>query len=324
MKRGKVRLAAWLAVSVLPLAGCGRLFLSPRPIEASERTERLRARSEADAMDRAFGSDDDASPASFLREADRFARTGNLGRAVAGYVHAIQADPANPVPQARIANLQIARDPERAEGLFRRLVRREPGMAIAHSGLGLALLAMSRMGEAEQAMKRALELDPELANAHYGLSVIYDLEGNYDLAQHHARTARVLRPRDATVANNLGVSYLLSERFALAEATLRDAILLGPNDPAIRNNLGVALGRQGRFGEALEQFLRAGGEQAAYNNLGYLFILAGRNDDAIVQLERSLEAGGDDMLVVLRNLNAALDARDSVSPAAPAPDSQEP
>ena len=53
-------------------------------------------------------------------------------------------------------------------------------------------------------------------------------------------------------------------------------------------------------------------------------MLADRNDEAIVQLEHALEAGGDDMLVVLRNLNAALDARDSVSPAAPAPDSPDP
>jgi superkiller protein 3 len=324
MKRGNVRLAAWLALCVLPLVGCGRLFLSPRPVDRAERTEKERARLEIEGMDRAFSANGDPNQPTYLREADRFATTGNLGRAVAGYVDAIQADPSNPVPQARIANLQISRDPERAEGLFRRLVKREPEMAIAHSGLGLALLAMYRMDEAERAMKRSLELNPELANAHYGLSVIYDLEGNYDLAQHHARTARVLRPRDATIANNLGVSYLLSERFVLAEAALRDAILLNPDDPASRNNLGVALGRQGRFDEALEQFLRAGNEQAAYNNLGYLFMLADRNDEAIVQLERALKIDGDDMLVVLRNLNAAIDARDGIVPAAAAPDSLDP
>jgi Flp pilus assembly protein TadD len=317
MKRASGFLVASLLACSLSLAGCGRMFLDPRPSEAYEKAKAKEARAEAASM--RYMEDNQSDPATVLRDADRFVLSGNLDRAIAGYVDLIQGDPTNPIPQARIANLQIVRDPERAEGLFRRLVNREPEMAIAHAGLGLAMLALNRMGDAEASLQRALELNPDLANAHYGLSVVRDLEGRHEEAQQHARRARELRPRDATVANNLGVSYLLSANFEEAEVVLRDALLLDPDDPAIRNNLAVALARQDRFDEALTQLERTGTEQAAHNNLGYLLLIANRFDEAIVHFERALEAGGPDTVLVLRNMTAALDARDAPLPAAVAP-----
>ena len=266
MKRASGFLVASLLACTLSLAGCGRMILDPRPSEAYEKAKAKEARAEAASM--RYMEDNQSDPATVLRDADRFVLSGNLDRAIAGYVDLIQGDPTNPIPQARIANLQIVRDPERAEGLFRRLVNREPEMAIAHAGLGLAMLALNRMGDAETSLQHALELNPDLANAHYGLSVVRALAGSPEEAQQHARRARELRPRDATVANNLGVSYLLSAKFQEAEVVLRDALLLDPDDPAIRNNLAVALARQERFDEALTQLERTGTEQAAHNKLG--------------------------------------------------------
>ncbi len=307
-------LATCACVTLLP--GCGRLFLSPHPEEASpQRQEQLGERlgGERRSLRR-----EGASVEEILRDADQMTRAGQIDRAVVGYIDALRADPDSPIPRARIANLQLSRDPERAEALFREIIASMPDAAVAHAGLGLALLARNRPDEAEQPLRRALELDPELANAHTSLSVVYDLQGRSAEAREHARRAHELAPRDPTTANNLGVSYLLSGEFAEAERAFRAAALVAPRDPAIRNNLGVALGRQGHYGEALDQFLRAGSEQAAYNNLGYVYLLDGRLDEAIAQFERALQAEGDQKLVVLRNLNAALDARERGLPAAPA------
>lgn len=309
-------LATCVCATLLP--GCGRLFVAQRPEQAFERQQRIMAQAEAAEIDRRAQPREGASVEEILREADRLTRGGQIDRALAGYIEALQADPKSPIPRARIANLQLRKDPERAEALFRDLAAEQPDLALAHAGLGLALLARDRLAQAEAPLLRATLLDPSLANAHTGLSVVYDLRGRHEDAQRHALQARELSPRDPTMANNLGVSYLLSGDFVSAEGALRAAALLDSNDPAIRNNLGVALGRQGRYDEALEQFLRAGPEQAAYNNLGYVYLLDRKLDEAIEQFERALRADGDQRLVVLRNLNAALDARERGLPAAPA------
>ena len=71
------------------------------------------------------------------------------------------------------------------------------------------------------------------------------------------------------------------------------------------------MGRQTRYEEALKAFRSAGSEHAAENNIAYIYFLNGYLDDAITHYERALQAEGDEELMVLRNLNAALDARDA-------------
>ncbi len=56
-------------------------------------------------------------------------------------------------------------------------------------------------------------------------------------------------------------------------------------------------------------FRSAGSAQAAENNLGYVYYMNGLLDDAVAHYELALHAEGDDKLKILRNLNAALDAR---------------
>jgi superkiller protein 3 len=120
-----------------------------------------------------------------------------------------------------------------------------------------------------------------------------------------------LAPDDADIANNLGISHFLAGDADLAEVAFREAAVLNRRDPAYLNNLGIALGRQSRYEEALAVFRSAGNEQAAENNLAYIYFLNGSLDDAIAHYELALQAEGDEELKVLRNLNAALDARDA-------------
>jgi tetratricopeptide (TPR) repeat protein len=75
------------------------------------------------------------------------------------------------------------------------------------------------------------------------------------------------------------------------------------------NNLGLALGRLGRYDEALAAFRKGGAEQAARNNLGFVLYLNGSYDRAIGEYERALLLDGDERLPVLRNLRAAKRAR---------------
>lgn len=240
-----------------------------------------------------------------LAEADRLLSQGQEGSALWHYLQAHQTDPTQTTAKARIGFLEISRDPERAEAIFAEIVRDHPGSAEAHAGLGLARFAQSRLDPARDSLERAVGLDPASARATYWLAVVYDLQGRADDARRLAERAYSLSPRDARVVNNLGVSHLVAGEFARAEALFREALLLDPGDPALHNNLGLALGRQRRYRGALDEFLRGGSEQAAYNNLGYVHYLNGEPERAIEHYERSLSLGGGDRLTVVKNLQAA-------------------
>jgi Flp pilus assembly protein TadD len=240
-----------------------------------------------------------------LAEADRLLAEGKGGQATWGYLQAHRADPSSPTPRTRIGFMQISRDPQRAEALFAEIVRDHPGSAEAHAGLGLARFAQNRLEPAREELERAVELDPDSPSALYWLAVVYDLLDRPDRSREYAERAHALSPGDAHIVNNLGVSHLVAGELEKAEQAFRAAILLDPDDPAPHNNLGLALGRQGRYEEAFAEFRRVGTEQAAHNNLGYLYYLNGQPAKAIEHFERSLQAGGGDRLTVVKNLHAA-------------------
>jgi superkiller protein 3 len=240
-----------------------------------------------------------------LAEAERLLAEGHGAQAVWSFAQAHRMDPSNPTPRTRIGLVEVSRDPQRAEALFAEIVRDHPDSAEAHAGLGLARFAQDRLEPARESLERAVELDPESATALYWLAVVYDVLDRPERARELAERAHALSPGDSHIVNNLGVSYLVAGDFEKAEQAFRAAILLDPEDPALRNNLGIALGRQRRYDEAMREFRRAGSEQAALNNLGYLYYLNGEHAKAIENFERSLQAGGGDRLTVVKNLQAA-------------------
>jgi Flp pilus assembly protein TadD len=131
----------------------------------------------------------------------------------------------------------------------------------------------------------------------------------YGDAQDHARQASELAPQNSAIANNYGIASLLAGDLKTAEKAFRGAISFEPRDPAYHNNLGIALGRQGRYADAMTAFRSGGSAQAAENNLGYVYYMNGLLDDAVAHYELALQAEGDEKLKILRNLNAALDAK---------------
>ena len=131
----------------------------------------------------------------------------------------------------------------------------------------------------------------------------------YEDAQEHARRAAELAPQNSAIVNNYGIACLRAGDAVLAEKAFRSAIALESRDPAYRNNLGIALGRQQRYAEAMSAFRSAGSEQAAENNLGYVYYMNGLLDEAIAHYVSALQSEGDARLKVLHNLDVALDAK---------------
>jgi Tfp pilus assembly protein PilF len=180
---------------------------------------------------------------------------------------------------------------------------------MAYVGLGLAKLAQNEADAAAVYLEQAIALNPDSANAHDAYAVVLEALQLYGDAQAHALQAAELAPKNSAIVNNYGIANLRAGDAVLAEKAFRNAIALESRDPAYRNNLGIALGRQRRYADAMSAFRSAGSEQAAENNLGYVYYMNGLPDDAIAHYELALQAQGDDQLRILRNLNVALDAK---------------
>ena len=253
--------------------------------------------------------EDERSFEETLAAAQRSHRAGDADRAMRLYFDAFRLDPMDTRSHEGIAYLQLARQPVQAEEVFQKVIKATPNSTMAYVGLGLAKLAQDEAVEAAGYLETALELDPSYPDAHGAYALVLGEMQLYEDAQEHARLAAELAPKNSAIVNNYGIANLRAGDLVLAEEAFRNAIALESRDPAYRNNLGIALGRQSRYAEAMRAFRSAGNEQAAENNLAYLYYMNGLLDDAVAHYELALQAQGDDELKIMRNLNAALDAR---------------
>ena len=303
----RLYIAIGLLLLGLLLSGCAhdsRSQPQQRALEAAQaeeiRRQRLRAAAQAKPIE--------PKPQTVkerLRKGDVLRRDGAYAAAMWTYLKAHEVDPKDPEPTARMASLHLLVEPDLAETIFRELTESHPESGAAHTGLGLALIARHDWLDAREVLTRAIRINSRSAVAHSALGVVLDRLGEHTAAREAYTRATTLQPRYYEALNNLGVSYLATEEFAAAAKALRRASLQQDGDPAVFNNLGLALGRMERYGAAFDAFQRAGSEQAARSNLGYVCFLNGDYERAVAEYERALLVGGDQKLLVLRNLLAA-------------------
>jgi arylsulfatase A-like enzyme/Flp pilus assembly protein TadD len=101
------------------------------------------------------------------------------------------------------------------------LLREQPESAEAHAGLGIALLAADRQGEARSHLERAVTLDPSLAEAWNGLGVALARSGEIERAEAAWRRTVELDPRLADTWFNLAILHRRMGRGAEAASDLR-------------------------------------------------------------------------------------------------------
>jgi tetratricopeptide (TPR) repeat protein len=158
--------------------------------------------------------------------------------------------------------------------LFRRALAVTESNAVAHNGLGLALIVDRRPGEAVPHFRRALKIRPGFAEAH----------------------------------NNLGGALAALGRVAEAIDHYERALILDPRYPEALNNLGVALARKGKVVEAIERFRSAvalrPGYGKAHANLSAAFLTTGEFDAAWREIDLARRAGFDPPAELVRSLAA--------------------
>src|SRR5262249_51508267 len=96
-----------------------------------------------------------------------------------------------------------AGDGDRAAGLFREALERNPRDPALHLGAGLASHLLGRETDATQSLKRALELEPKLVVASLVLGLIQYQSGDVDAAIHTYELALAYAPANLELRGNL-------------------------------------------------------------------------------------------------------------------------
>jgi protein O-mannosyl-transferase len=166
--------------------------------------------------------------------------------------------------------------------------------------------------EAERAYLRAIELDPSSDISRYNLGVLYTDTGAYDRARETLTALLERNPQNVMGWAALGTVHLHTRDYARAEEAYRRAETLQPDALQVKSLLGdLALARgqldeaRGFYGQVEAQGLN---DPAIAYQLACVEARAGRTDEALAWLEKSLQRGftdagrlsGDPELVALR------------------------
>ena len=188
--------------------------------------------------------------------------------------------------------------------LFSHIVSLNPEARGAHSNLGIALLKLDRLKEAEGAFGRALEIDPRDLDANQNLAESMRKQGRYDEAVEQFRRVLQIDGNYALAWAGLGETQYASGRYEQAIDAVNRALSAAPNSPKIAEFhllLGKASRETGRLRAAEQNLLRAvelarAAELApdrtdALRELATLYLRMGRLDDAnaIAARARQLE-----------------------------------
>lgn len=313
IKREIVRLAAAAAIAALPiLTGCNAQNL--KPVAADRGFSALGEPQAELAYATAMPS---ASVDESVARGDLAMARGDSERALFEYLQALQAGGANVDVLYKVGQIHLARgDKDRAEIAFSMALVEQPDHAGLRLELGILRMHKRDYATAKRHLLKALEIAGENARARNALGVMEDMAGHYDQAQAHYQAAIAVAADRSTSMNNLGYSHYLSGDLEKAEASFRAALGVDPENQRAWRNLGLVLARQARYPEALQAFGKTGKEYEAYNDVGYIAMVAGHYDaaerffeEAIIRSPAYYALAGKNAqrLAVMRTSGAALE-----------------
>jgi len=228
-----------------------------------------------------------------LAEALAAHKAGNTSEAERRYLQILHMDPDHFEAQHRLGILrgQQGRHDE-ALTLIGRVLRADPGSAMAHLNYANVLHALGRSAEAVVSYDASLVLSPDNA-------VAWSNRGNALLAVRRFAEALdshdkaiELRPRDVPALHNRATALLALRRPEQALQVIDEVLAMQPNLAEVFVNRGNALKDLNRFDEALSDYGRAVALRPDYakalGNRGLLLFELGRLAEALNSLDRAI------------------------------------
>ena len=147
-------------------------------------------------------------------------------------------------------------DFERAEQLYRDILKKDDRDADARLGLSKALLKLRRLQDSFDHAARVIANDPLSARAHAMLGSAILAAGDFRLSIEEFRTALTLDENDAVAIAGSAMIDFYENRTLECLAKLRRAVSIDPDEPDYVFSLGQAAARSERYREAADAYER--------------------------------------------------------------------
>jgi tetratricopeptide (TPR) repeat protein len=147
-------------------------------------------------------------------------------------------------------------DFERAEQLYRDILKKDDRDAEARLGLSKALLKQRRLQDSFDHAARVIAVDPLSARAHSLLGAAILASGDFRLSIEEFRTALTLDAEEAMAIAGLAMVDFYENRTADAIVKLRRAVSIDMDEPDYLFSLGQAAARSERYKEAADAYER--------------------------------------------------------------------
>ncbi|MEP7067405.1 MAG: tetratricopeptide repeat protein [Gemmatimonadota bacterium] len=197
---------------------------------------------------------------------------------------------------------------DKALDCFERAIERDPGFALAYANLSMAYTELAESGarspdesyaRAEETARMALKLDPELGAAHCTMGYLKTVhEFDWLGAEREFKRAIELNPSDSDAFDLYGRLCTALERYEEAINLIQRARELDPL--AHRVDLATTLLRARRYEEAVAHAEGAVEldpvHDRAHATLGWAYILSGRKNEGVAELEQSVATSPGNMM----------------------------
>lgn len=182
---------------------------------------------------------------------------------------------------------------ERAEKLYREILKYAPNAAGIHNSHGAALAAMGREREAADAFLRVTRLEPDNPQAYNNLGNVFTELGRYAEAIQNYQAAIRIQPGYIAAHYHLGLALKANGNLAEAKAQFQRVLELQPGHANALNSMGLVLKEEGGLEEAIDCFNRAIALAPALvearMNLGLVYVQMEKWAEAIEQFYRTCE-----------------------------------
>lgn len=190
--------------------------------------------------------------------------------------------------------------PQTAIDYFQQAIQKDPGFALAYTGLADASLEMyvnTKDGfwaqKALNAAQRAEQLKDSLPEVHFSLGSVYQRTGRTAQAIVELKRGLELAPNSDGGYLRLGRAYLDSGEKDQAIATYNKGIQVNPYYPGLHIELGAAYFSIGQNDKAIDEFKRVTELEpdnvTGWNDLATAYAEMGRYDESSTAYQKSIE-----------------------------------
>jgi tetratricopeptide (TPR) repeat protein len=235
-----------------------------------------------------------------IRLADAHALNGEPGLAMDTLKAAMRIDPkSRDLNRALARQYAMQRNLKEAEATLRKLLQANPNDLEVMVDLGDLFMAAGNYKQAEALYAEVKRKAPQLPVGYVKMAGVAISQGKWDRAMPELEQALKANPQADAVMAMLAQAYVRAKKPASAIALAEARIAKNPQDGFAYNLRGEIQLSQRDYAAAEGSFRKAieiqPVWQAPHNNLAGLFLVQGKKDEAIKELESAIKANPDNL-----------------------------